>query len=335
MDPLVQQLKQRADDLDVTGLEPQASLGAVVRRGRRYLLLTHLLTVAMTGTAVAAGAVVVPELVDRPPAPVVVTDALPTPVPTATATEPATERPTAPRLGATLDPIPDPTTDPETESELEPDPQPTTPPKPEQKAEPTTTTPKPEPKPEPEPKPTADPELYLTANQKHSTVEGEPPTNLYWGTATPGKKVKVYSDFGWASTTAAADGSWKLSVVFDGAPSGEHTFQVVAKLWDHPEHHRVFELTTIRGDVVAFTATQHHDTVPASEPRGRWSGTAQPGSRVWIWSEYGQAEVSVDADGNWEASVLFSGAPTDTPFDVKAKSLATGEAIWFTMTVTS
>lgn len=354
MDPLEQRLKRRTADFDLSRVDPQASLPGVVRRGRRYLLVTQAAVVMLAGTAVAAGAVVVPRLLERPPSPAIVgepsppmDDALPTPatddgtgdaldddpvegaatVPAGPDRELAALRADAASSSPKVEDEPAPgSDDPEKQVTKEPSPSP----KPVAAPAPKETK---SPAPAPKETTTPAPELFLTANQKHSTVDGEPPTNTYWGTATPGKKVKVYSDFGWASTVASADGTWELVVTFDGAPAGETTFTVLAKLWEHPEHRQEFTLTTVRGEVVAFTATQQSETVPASEPRGHWWGTGAPGSRVWVYSEYGQTEVVVDASGSWAATLVFADAPIGQPFDVKVKSLQTGQAHWFTMTV--
>lgn len=354
MDPLEQRLKRRTADFDLSRIDPQASLPGVVRRGRRYLLVTQAAVVMLAGTAVAAGAVAVPRLLERPPAPAIVgepspsrDDALPAPV-----TDEGTgdsrddddsEGSAAVPVGPDRDlaalraetgssspkvehkPLPEPDeAEKQTTKEPEPSPKPATSPAPKETKSPA---------PAPKETTTPAPQLFLTANQKHSTVDSEPPTNRYWGTATPGQKVKVYSDFGWASTVASADGTWDLVVTFDAAPAGETTFKVLAKLWEYPEHSQEFTLTTVRGEVVAFTATQQSDTVSASDPRGHWWGTGAPGSRVWVYSEYGQTEVVVDDAGSWAATLVFVGAPVGQPFDVKVKSLQTGQAHWFTMTV--
>lgn len=177
-------------------------------------------------------------------------------------------------------------------------------------------------------------DLHLDANQKHASVAGDPPVNTYWGTATPGKKVKVYSDHGWASTVAAEDGSWKLDVAFTDAPAGQTTFTVVAKLWDHPEVSESFTLTTERsgGTATAFTVTWAYASSSEDPPYQDASGTAPAGSTVLLLAETGdQAVVTVGSDGTWSGRLVLNGAARGETayYDLKAKSEATGERILF------
>lgn len=177
-------------------------------------------------------------------------------------------------------------------------------------------------------------DLQLDANQKHASVAGDPPVNTYWGTATPGEKVKVYSDYGWASTVAAKDGTWKLDVTFTDAPAGVTTFTVVAKLWDHPEVNESFTLTTERsgGTATAFTVEWAYESSSEDPPYQDASGTAPAGSTVYLLAETGdQAVITVGSDGTWSGRLVLNGAVRGETayYELKAKSEATGEKILF------
>ena len=48
-------------------------------------------------------------------------------------------------------------------------------------------------------------------------------------------------------------------------------------------------------------------------------GTADPGTKVTITSEYGGGTVSANDDGHWEKKVFFPEAPTEVVFLVTVK----------------
>ena len=169
-----------------------------------------------------------------------------------------------------------------------------------------------------EPPPPAE-TIEFTAHQAHDVVDGEPPTNVYWGTASPGDEVWVWSEYGEATTHANENGEWEVTVTFADAPAGQKTFPVKAK---HGDERVDFELTTIRAEDpghVEFTAHQAHDVVDGEPPTNVYWGTASPGDEVWVWSEYGEATTHANENGEWEVVVTFADAPGgQTTFVVKA-----------------
>ena len=54
-------------------------------------------------------------------------------------------------------------------------------------------------------------------------------------------------------------------------------------------------------------------------PYDEFSGTAKPGSKVTISSEYGGGTTTADGEGNWWIRVEFPSAPYNKVFSVKAK----------------
>lgn len=82
--------------------------------------------------------------------------------------------------------------------------------------------------------------------------------------------------------------------------------------------------TTTIADVVEFSANQVYRTCPSSPPFDVFWGTAQPGSKVIVSSEFGMGSVKANADGGWELRVEFPDAPAGVWFAVKVKSEATG-----------
>lgn len=82
--------------------------------------------------------------------------------------------------------------------------------------------------------------------------------------------------------------------------------------------------TTTTADVVEFSANQVYRTCPSSPPFDVFWGTAQPGSKVIVSSEWGSGSVKANADGGWELRVEFPDAPAGVWFAVNVKSEATG-----------
>ncbi len=201
------------------------------------------------------------------------------------------------------------------------------PPKEQAKAEPKETTKKEEPKEQPA-------DTTLTAEQKSSLLTAAPHKNLYWGTAAPGAKVAVVSEYGVNYAWAGDSGQWEVWVDFD-PPGGETTFPVTVKLYHQPDVRRTFELTTVAEEVAAFTADQKSSTVSAANPTNVYCGTGEPGHEVWIWTEqHGQFWTTIGGDGTWEIAVTFTEVAPGDAFAVKAKDLTSGAKHYFEVAVT-
>jgi hypothetical protein len=148
--------------------------------------------------------------------------------------------------------------------------------------------------------------------------------------------VKVFSDWGWTTTTAGADGRWVATLTLGDAPYGEHKTTVWAKLKDQPDVNRSFALTTVRTSPVAFTANNTHGTSHDHPPYDVYHGTAAPGSTVKVKSEYlegGKVVTTADSQGRWEVRATFVHAPRGSTFEVGVWSQAADAWRWFQMTV--
>lgn len=154
-------------------------------------------------------------------------------------------------------------------------------------------------------------EVKFTAHQKYKASDSEIPGNRYYGTATPGAKIYVVSEYGSGDTRANESGEWSVSVQFPKAPHAK-PFRVVVESSDGGR--AVFEMTAYLRDVkVEFSAHQKLGTNP--ENWDLFWGTAQPGTKVTARSEYGSASTEANADGGWEMKVRFE-APAGTTFPV-------------------
>ncbi|MDJ0923794.1 MAG: hypothetical protein QNJ77_04460 [Acidimicrobiia bacterium] len=141
----------------------------------------------------------------------------------------------------------------------------------------------------------------FTAHQKWEVVDGYPAENKYYGTAAPGTKIWVgASNKGSGHTTANAEGEWSLRVKFEGAECGE-TFTVVVEA--EGNHRKEFRMKYVCADH-EFSAHQKY-----AENESKWTkfyGTGVPGTQVFVVSEYGSTETTVEGNGEWFAKLHFN-----------------------------
>jgi hypothetical protein len=136
----------------------------------------------------------------------------------------------------------------------------------------------------------------FTANQTKSNLAAEPHTNTYAGTANPGEKIKVLSDYGWAYGWADESGNWQVEVDFN-PPAGTKTFNVTARYYNDTSVSKTFQLTTVAPAAAQFTATQKFASVSVTGPTNTLFGEGEPGHEVWLWSDgHGETSVTVGAD---------------------------------------
>ncbi|MDH5421642.1 MAG: hypothetical protein OEY55_07555 [Acidimicrobiia bacterium] len=160
------------------------------------------------------------------------------------------------------------------------------------------------------------------------------------GTTEPGAAVRA----GRYEADVAPDGTWSIVLILSPGSNravftatdvagNETTAQVVvdykrsvADTTTTTTKPKEDTTTTTKADFVEFSANQVYGTCPSSPPFDVFWGTAQPGSKVIVTSDYGGGSVFANAEGGWELRVEFPEAPADVFFLVTAKSVATGRA---------
>lgn len=182
-------------------------------------------------------------------------------------------------------------------------------------------------------KPTTQPAAAtFTANQA-SGGSGTGTGDTFWGTGVPGHLIKIWSPHYahiQATTTVGPEGGWELTVDY-GAVTPNTEFHVKADDTTTGER-KYFTYTWITDAPAAtFTANQTHGSCSENPPYEVLYGTGVPGTAVTLWSPYASTTVTVAADGTWQGTLTFSGAPPGT-FELKAMD-HTGTKIWFTFTV--
>ncbi|MBI4882738.1 MAG: hypothetical protein HY826_01635 [Actinobacteria bacterium] len=79
-----------------------------------------------------------------------------------------------------------------------------------------------------------------SVHQVYFTSDAEPPQEVFWGTANPGDKITIESEYGYTKVFADdGNGEWEAHITFEGAPVG-----VAFQVWVHaPYHDEVFSFT--------------------------------------------------------------------------------------------
>ena len=165
-----------------------------------------------------------------------------------------------------------------------------------------------------------DPEHKFTAHQKWEASDDNPPHNLYWGTATPGTGIWIVSEYGEKHLEAGPEGGWEANVTFEGAPHGVK-FKVVVESGDGGRAD--FYMTVYYPDEVEeheFTANQKFGSCDEDVPYDVFWGTATPGAKIWVESEFGGGVTYANDNGEWEITVEFPEAPFGESFNVYVES---------------
>jgi hypothetical protein len=168
-----------------------------------------------------------------------------------------------------------------------------------------------------------EPKHAFTANQKWEIVDGDPAVNKYWGTAEPGAKVWIGSDYGSKAVTTGPEGGWEMQIAFE-APCNTW-FGVVV---ESGAHRKVFEMKRACAEEHLFTAKQQYGECSEATPFDVFHGTAAPGATIWVESKYGSGTTTANAEGAWELQVDFPEAPRGKTFEVVVESSDGGRKVF-------
>ena len=178
-----------------------------------------------------------------------------------------------------------------------------------------------------EPKDEKPPSVEFSAHQKYGSSAASPPYDLFWGTATPGAKIFIESEYGSKQVTANSKGGWEAKVYFPEAPIGK-AFRVVIESSD--DGRKVFEFVAKGDDGVRreFTAHQQYGSCGEEIPYDVFYGTADAGERIWVESPYGSGVTEANKDGHWEIKVKFPEAPPGKVFEVVVEAEHGGRKVF-------
>lgn len=166
-----------------------------------------------------------------------------------------------------------------------------------------------------EPVDTTPPSLEITSPEDGAVLTEK--RVAFTGTTEPGAKVFA----GRWEAEVARDGSWRLVLVLS---EGANRARFVARDAAGNETeasivvHYAPPTTTTRPELTEFSAFATFGSCAETPPYDVYYGTGEPGSTVFVTSNYGSGSVDVGEDGNWEVKVFFETAPPGTKFAVKA-----------------
>lgn len=125
------------------------------------------------------------------------------------------------------------------------------------------------------------------------------------------------------------EGNWRivLKLTHDGAnhatfkaidEAGNEATASVKAYYDAPEKEEkpAEEKPKEEPKDVGFSAHQKYGSCGDELPYDKWYGTGEPGTEIWIGSEYGSATTEIGKSGEWYLKVTFPEAPCNETFQV-------------------
>jgi len=120
-------------------------------------------------------------------------------------------------------------------------------------------------------------------------------------------------------------GEWRivLKLTHDGAnhatfkaidEAGNESTASVKAYYDAPESEE--EPKEEKPESYEFTAHQKYGSCGEDLPYDKWYGTGEPGTEIWIGSEYGSATTEIGKSGEWYLKVEFPESPCNDTFNV-------------------
>lgn len=165
---------------------------------------------------------------------------------------------------------------------------------------------------------TTPPPLTITmpidgSESPHKTIE-------FGGTTEPGAQV-----FGGPyQATVDSAGNWRLVLVLS---PGDNTARFTARDGAGNESQASVSVryvapaptttTTAKAEVAPFDAYAKFGFCSEPDHFDVYYGTGEPGSKVQVYSEYGQGSVVVGDQGQWELTVFFAGLEAEQTISVK------------------
>jgi hypothetical protein len=128
-------------------------------------------------------------------------------------------------------------------------------------------------------------------------------------------KADVDDDGSWTITLVLAKGANEVEFSARDAAGNEARAAITV-------HYLVVEPTTTSTtkpveEPAEFGANASFGVCTSTPPFDVYFGTGEPGSTVYVQSEYGSGAVEVNGEGGWELQVFFNEAPADQSFEVK------------------
>lgn len=150
-----------------------------------------------------------------------------------------------------------------------------------------------------------EPGSTVTRGKFSAEVDGE-----HWRIAlvlSPGKNI-----VGFVGTDAAGNKADDSVTVYYDPPQAQET--------DENEDSGKEDGGKEEPEFVEFSANQKYGSCSENPPYDVFSGTATPGTKIWIESPYGGTSLEANGDGRWSAKVTFWESPIGKTFEVVIES---------------
>jgi hypothetical protein len=149
------------------------------------------------------------------------------------------------------------------------------------------------------------------------------------GTTEPGATVAA----GPYQASVKSDGSWSIVLNLNAGgnratftatdAAGNSSEASISVFYDPPE------TTTKPAGEWAFTANATYGECELSPPYDEYYGTAAPGTKILVTSDFGSGSTFANAEGQWWVKVVFKTAPYGKVFSVRVKNETTFEKLFF------
>jgi len=168
---------------------------------------------------------------------------------------------------------------------------------------------------------TIPPELAIASPSPEQHFEEKVVT--FSGTTEPGATVVAGGKF---EASVNAEGGWSIQLVLSAGANGASFVatdaagnEATARITVHYDPPAAPTTTEPPGEGVEFTAFSTYGSCEENPPYDVYYGTADPGTKVTITSEFGSGEVYANGEGDWSKQVFFPEAPYGETFVVTVK----------------
>lgn len=151
----------------------------------------------------------------------------------------------------------------------------------------------------------------FTANQKYG--ENDQATDKFWGTGRAGDKIWIVSEYGTTTTIVNDEGYWEKWVEWEGIPNNTE-IGIVIEASNGREEFSFYKIGP--SEEFEWSANQTYGACAEDPPYDIFYGTAEPGTTVYVVSDFGEGVTTADEEGHWEIKVFFPDAPYNDTFAV-------------------
>lgn len=125
------------------------------------------------------------------------------------------------------------------------------------------------------------------------------------------------------------EGKWRIVLVLTHDGGNHATFKAIDEagnkatasvkaFYDAPDKPKEKDETDDKEEPKSyeFSANQKYGSCAEETPYDKWYGKGEPGTGIWIGSEYGSANTEIGESGEWYLKVNFPEAPCGETFEV-------------------